>query len=90
MEWERWMVKSRRKKESVDNGVRYTIENREQNRHHLQYTTSATEVMITHYTFNSAKYILDKMAIPSSAYGYKKIIYNVLITHTQRLLSCTI
>jgi hypothetical protein len=35
---------------------------------------SATEVMITHYTLNSAKFILDKMAIPSSAYGYKKII----------------
>jgi hypothetical protein len=58
----------------VDDGIRYTIENREQNRHHLQYPMSATEVMITHYTMNSAKFILDKMAIPSSGYGYKKII----------------
>jgi hypothetical protein len=67
-------VKSRRKKESVDDSIRYTIENREKNRHHLQYPMSAIEVMITHYTLNSAKFILDKMAIPSSAYGYKKII----------------
>jgi hypothetical protein len=58
----------------VDDGIWYTIENREQNRHHLQYPMSATKVMITHYTLNSAKFILDKMAIPSSAYGYKKII----------------
>jgi hypothetical protein len=50
MGWERWTVKSRKKKESVDNGVRYTIDNREQNRHHLQYVMSATEVMITQYT----------------------------------------
>jgi hypothetical protein len=74
MEWERWTVKSRRKKESVDDGIRYTIKNREQNRHHLEYPMSATEVIITHYTMDSAKFILDKMAIPSSAYGYKKII----------------
>jgi hypothetical protein len=67
-------VKSRRKKESVDDGIRYTIKNREQNRHHLEYPMSATEVMITYYTMDSAKFILDKMAIPSSAYGYKKII----------------
>jgi hypothetical protein len=58
----------------VDDGIWYTIENREQNRHHLQYPMSAIEVMITHYTLNSAKFILDKMAIPSSAYRYKKII----------------
>jgi elongation factor P hydroxylase len=90
MEWERWTVKSRKKKESVDNGVWYTIDNREQNRHHLQYVLSAIEVMITHYTLNSVKYILDKMEIPSFAYGYKKIIYNALITHSQQLLSCTI
>jgi hypothetical protein len=74
MEWKRWTVKSRRKKESVDDDIRYTIKNREQNRHHLEYPMNATEVMITHYTMDSAKFILDKMAIPSSAYGYKKII----------------
>jgi hypothetical protein len=67
-------VKSRRKKESVDDGIRYTIKNREQNRHHLEYPMSATEVIIRHYTMDGAKFILDKMAIPSSAYGYKKII----------------
>ena len=72
MEWERWTVMSKRNKEFVDNGIQYTIENCEQNRHHLQYPMSATEVMITHYTFNSAKYILDKMEIPSSTYGYQK------------------
>jgi hypothetical protein len=44
----------------MDDSVRYTIENREQNRHHLRYLMSAIEVMITHYTLNSAKYILDK------------------------------
>jgi hypothetical protein len=60
MDWERWTVKSRRKKESVDDGVRYTIENREQNRHHLQYPMSAIGVLITHYTLNFEKYILDK------------------------------
>jgi hypothetical protein len=67
-------VKSRRKKESVDDGIWYTIKNREQNRHHLEYPMSATKVIITHYTMDGAKFILDKMAIPSSAYGYKKII----------------
>jgi hypothetical protein len=61
MEWERWTVKSRRKKESVDDGIGYTIKSREQNRHHLEYPMSATEVMITHYTMDSAKFILDKM-----------------------------
>jgi hypothetical protein len=74
MEWERWTVKSRRKKESVDDGIRYTIKNCEQNRHHLEYPMSATEVIITHYRMDRAKFILDKMAIPYSAYGYKKII----------------
>jgi hypothetical protein len=62
----------------VDDGIRYTIKNREQNRHHLEYPMSATEVMITHYTMDSAKFILDKMAIPSFAYGYKKIILQCL------------
>jgi hypothetical protein len=74
MEWERWTVKSRGKKESVDDGIRYTIKNPEQNRHHLEYPMSATEVIRRHYTMDGAKFILDKMAIPSSAYGYQKII----------------
>jgi macrodomain Ter protein organizer (MatP/YcbG family) len=67
MEWERWTVKSRRKKVSVDDGIRYTIKNREQNRHYLENPMSATEVRIRHYTMDGAKFILDKMAIPSSA-----------------------
>jgi hypothetical protein len=74
MEWERWTVKSKGKKESVDDGIRYTIKNPEQNRHHLEYSMSATEVIRRHYTMDGAKFILDKMAIPSSAYGYQKII----------------
>jgi hypothetical protein len=58
----------------VDDGIRYTIKNRQQNRHHLEYPMSATEVIITHYTMDRAEFILDKMAISSSAYGYRKII----------------